>query len=65
MFKLLILQGLHNLSDERLQYQASDRLSFMRFLGMNWRAMYRMLALYGRFVKHSKNTNSSKRCSNA
>jgi len=34
MFKLLILQRLHNLSDERLQYQVSDRLSFMRFLGL-------------------------------
>jgi IS5 family transposase len=34
MFKALILQRLHNLSDERLQYQISDRLSFMRFLGL-------------------------------
>jgi IS5 family transposase len=35
MFKLLILQRLHNLSDERLQYQVSDRLSVMRFLGLD------------------------------
>jgi IS5 family transposase len=35
MFKLLILQRLHNLSDERLQYQVTDRLSFMRFLGLD------------------------------
>ena len=34
MFKMLILQRLHNLSDERLQYQVSDRPSFMRFLGL-------------------------------
>jgi IS5 family transposase len=34
MFKMLILQRLNNLSDERLQYQVSDRLSFMRFLGL-------------------------------
>ena len=34
MFKLLILQRLNNLSDERLQYPVSDRLSFMRFLGL-------------------------------
>ena len=34
MFKLLILQRLNNLSDERLQYRVSDRLSFMRFLGL-------------------------------
>lgn len=31
MFKMLILQRPHDLSDERLQYQVSDRLSFMRF----------------------------------
>lgn len=34
MFKLLVLQRLHNLSDERLQFQVTDRLSFMRFLGL-------------------------------
>lgn len=34
MFKMLILQKLHGLSDERLQYQVTDRLSFMRFLGV-------------------------------
>jgi transposase, IS5 family len=33
MFKMLISQCLHALSDERLQYQVTDRLSFMRFLG--------------------------------
>ena len=35
MFKMLLLQRLHNLSDERLQYQVTDRLSFMRFLGLD------------------------------
>lgn len=34
MFKMLILQRLNGLSDERLQYQVTDRLSFMRFLGL-------------------------------
>ena len=34
MFKLLVLQQLHNLSDERIEYQIRDRLSFMRFLGL-------------------------------
>lgn len=34
MFKMLILQRMNNLSDERLEYQVSDRLSFMRFLGL-------------------------------
>jgi len=32
MFKLLILQQLYNISDEELEYQVNDRLSFMRFL---------------------------------
>jgi IS5 family transposase len=34
MFKLLVLQQLHNLSDDRIKYQIRDRLSFMRFLGL-------------------------------
>jgi len=32
MFKMLILQNLYGLSDEALEYQVSDRLTFMRFL---------------------------------
>ena len=32
MFKLLVLQQLYNISDEELEYQVSDRLSFMQFL---------------------------------
>jgi IS5 family transposase len=34
MFKVLILQSNHNLSDERTEYLIRDRLSFMRFLGL-------------------------------
>jgi transposase, IS5 family len=34
MFKALILQASHNLSDERTEYLIRDRLSFMRFLGL-------------------------------
>jgi len=34
MFKILLLQQLHNLSDDRIEYQIRDRLSFMRFLGL-------------------------------
>lgn len=33
MFKMLVLQKLYNISDEALEYQVNDRLSFMRFLG--------------------------------
>ncbi|KGF73254.1 hypothetical protein DO97_00885, partial [Neosynechococcus sphagnicola sy1] len=32
LFKMLILQQLYNISDESLEYQINDRLSFMRFL---------------------------------
>jgi hypothetical protein len=34
MFKALILQVSHNLSDERTEYLIRDRLSFMRFRGL-------------------------------
>jgi IS5 family transposase len=34
MFKVVILQAAHGLSDERAEYLIKDRLSFMRFLGL-------------------------------
>lgn len=34
MFKILILQTLYNLSDAQTEYQIRDRLSFLRFLGL-------------------------------
>lgn len=34
MFKILVLQSLYNLSDDAVEYQIRDRLSFMRFLGL-------------------------------
>ena len=34
MFKILILQRFYNLSDDQLEFQILDRLSFMRFLGL-------------------------------
>ena len=33
MFKILILRGYDNLSDDNTEYAIFDRLSFMRFLG--------------------------------
>lgn len=33
-FKMLILQRMYNISDEQLEYQTNDRLSFMRFLDL-------------------------------
>lgn len=34
MFKTLVLSALYNLSDDQIEYQVRDRLSFMRFLGL-------------------------------
>src|SRR4051794_13302027 len=34
MFKALVLQASHSLSDERTEFLIKDRLSFMRFLGL-------------------------------
>lgn len=34
MFKILILQEYFGLSDEQMEYQITDRFSFMRFLGI-------------------------------
>ena len=36
MFKILILQSLYNLSDEQMEFMIRDRLSFMRFLELNF-----------------------------
>jgi IS5 family transposase len=35
MFKILILQRYYNLSDDQIEYQINDRMSFMRFLGLS------------------------------
>ena len=34
IFKALVLQALYNLSDDAMEYQLRDRLSFMRFVGL-------------------------------
>lgn len=35
LFKMLILQHLYNISDEKLEYLVNDRLSFMKFLHLS------------------------------
>jgi IS5 family transposase len=35
MFKILILQRYYNLSDDHVEYQINDRISFMRFLDLS------------------------------
>ena len=34
MFKAIVLRALYNLSDDQVEYQRRDRLSFVRFLGL-------------------------------
>ena len=34
MFKILILQRYYNLSDDQIEYQINNRMSFMRFLNL-------------------------------
>ncbi len=34
MFKIIILQALYNLSDDEIEFQLNDRISFMRFCGI-------------------------------
>jgi IS5 family transposase len=34
MFKILILQKMYNMADDKTEYQINDRLSFQRFLGL-------------------------------
>ena len=36
MLKILMFQMLNNLSDERTEYMMNGRLSFMRFLGLDF-----------------------------
>jgi transposase len=36
MFKVLVLQRLYNVADDAIEFQINDRLSFMRFLGLDF-----------------------------
>jgi len=38
LFRMLVLQSLYNLSDEEVEYQVRDRMSFTRFLGLGFEA---------------------------
>ena len=35
MFEILVVQALYGLADERTEFQIGDRLSFIRFLGLD------------------------------
>src|ERR1700750_1292412 len=36
LFRMRVLQSLYNLSDEQIEYQVRDRMSFTRFLGLGF-----------------------------
>jgi len=36
IFKILIFQSLYNLSDAQIEFQIRDRMTFMKFRGLNW-----------------------------
>ena len=52
MFKILILQRLYNLSDEQTEYQITDRMSFMRFLGLDLKSPVPDAKTSGRFARN-------------
>jgi len=36
MINILVLEARYHFSDDQTEYQISDRLSFMRFLELDW-----------------------------
>src|SRR5712675_1776247 len=51
-FKIVVLQSLHNLSDEQSEYLIRDRLSFMRFLDLELAEAVLIDQLFERFGQH-------------
>src|SRR3981081_3435168 len=51
IFKALVLQALYNLSDDQAEYQLGDRLSFMRFPGLDWRIRFPTPRLCGSIAR--------------
>lgn len=57
MVKILVLQSLYNLSDDQVEYQIKDRLSFMRFLGLSLHSRVpdaKTVWLYRERLSHTK-----------
>ncbi len=57
MFKVLVLQQLNNLSDDRIEYQIRDRLSFLRFLGLQMESRVPDAKTVWLFREHLKKLN--------
>jgi IS5 family transposase len=57
LFKLLILKHLYNLSNEEVEYQAHDRASFRRFLGLSREAEIPDATTLDRFEQRLRQAN--------
>ena len=55
MFKILVLKSLYNLSDERIEEQIRDRISFRAFLGLNFCDTVPDAKTIWLFAEHLKN----------
>lgn len=62
MFKVLIIQAANSLSDERAEFLISDRLSFMRFLGLGLSDRVPDALRSGCFGRSSPKPARSRRC---
>ena len=63
MLRMLMLQSLYNLSDEQVEYQVRDRLSFTRFLTLRSRIAFPTARRCGCSARSSRRLASSKSCS--
>lgn len=57
MFKILILQKMYNMADDKTEYQIKDRLSFQRFLGLQLCDTVPDAKTIWNFREELKNTN--------
>lgn len=53
LFKALLIQSLYNLSDDQLEFQINDRISFKRFLGLKKSDKVQTVKHFGRFENNS------------
>lgn len=63
MFKAIIPCTLYNLSDDQVEYQIRDRLSFMRFLGLAWKTGCRTPGQFGITANNWPRPARSRACS--
>ena len=57
LFKIIVLQRIYNLSDDAVEYQINDRLTFMRFLGLGISSSIPDAKTIWKFKNDLKNAN--------